>query len=266
VRNGMLRSTLAWLRAVSRPSHSSKPSSDRQEDARSGWRLLDHLRAAMLPSLIVVLAAACNQPTVAQAGAEYPDGAMEETEAGLVLAPGDAAILAEVRRATQRFQDVNVAVAEGYLRDPTGMCVDAPMEGLPHQLGGLGVHYFRPDLLGITALEPRVDGTGTHTDFTQPALLVYEPQADGSLELVAIENLVFVDAWHAAGNTAPPSFLGNEYYRMHNNPETEVDEAHGLAPHYELHVWLYRHNPSGVFMQFNPRVSCEHHAAHAAEH
>jgi hypothetical protein len=262
---GMMRRMLQRLYAQATQAHGRRrPAQMGHGKSQCGWLLLERLRAAMLLSLIALTAVACTEPTTTAAEAQAYSATGEVSTAALT--PGAAAVLAEVRRATQRFRDVNVAIAEGYLRDPTDMCVNAPMEGMPHQLGGLGIHYFRPDLLGITALEPRVDGTGTHTDFTQPALLVYEPQADGSLELVAIENLVFVDAWHAAGNTAPPSFLGNEYYRMHDHPETEADEAHGLAPHYELHVWLYRHNPNGIFMQFNPRASCEHHPGHAGAH
>lgn len=34
----------------------------------------------------------------------------------------------------------------------------------------------------------------------QPGVLVYEPQADGSLELVAVDNLVFRDTWKRAGH------------------------------------------------------------------
>src|SRR3712207_5074547 len=98
--------------------------------------------------------------------------------------------LATVRAATERFQDVNVALAEGYIRDPANLCETAEMMGKPAELGAMGIHFFRPDLLGITSPpNPRVTGTGTHTDFLQPAILIYEPQPDGSLELVAVENL-----------------------------------------------------------------------------
>lgn len=164
-----------------------------------------------------------------------------------------------VRTATARFQDLNVALKEGYIRDPTNMCVTAPMEGAPKQLGAMGVHYFRPDLLGITAQAPRVAGTGTHTDFSSPAVLIYEPQADGRMMLVAIENLVWADAWRAKSKELP-TFEGNEYYRMVDNPVTpDVDEAHGFMPHFELHMWLYKANPNGMFAPFNPTVTCEHH-------
>ena len=161
-----------------------------------------------------------------------------------------------IRRSTEKYGDVKVALAEGYVPDPTGMCMTAEAEGGPRQLGGMGIHYFRPDLLGMSATEPRVNGNGTHTDFTRPAVLLYEPQQDGALRLVGIENLVWADAWRKAGNTAPPEFHGQQYYYRHDNPATELDEAHGFEPHYELHFWLYRDNPSGAFMQFNPAVTC----------
>lgn len=167
--------------------------------------------------------------------------------------------LATVRAATERFRDVNVALAEGYIADPANMCDTAEMMGRPGKLGAMGIHYFRPDLLGITAPpNPRVDGNGTHTDFNQPAILIYEPQADGSLQLVAVENLVFRKSWHAAGNSAPPSFHGVTYDHMFDDADTpHVDEAHNFEPHYDRHVWLYRDNPNGIFAQYNPNVSCK---------
>ena len=122
----------------------------------------------------------------------------------------------------------------------------------------MGIHYFRPDLLGITVTEPRVDGTGIYTDFLNPAVLLYEPQEDGGLELVGIENLVFKDAWEAAGNAEPPVFAAHTFNQMVDDPQTEIDEAHGFAPHYDLHVWVFRENPNGAFEPFNPTVSCEH--------
>ena len=168
--------------------------------------------------------------------------------------------LAEVRAATERFRDVNVALAEGYVRDPLDLCDTADMMGRPAELGAMGIHFFRPDLLGITAPpNPRVDGTGTHTDFLKPSILIYEPQADGSLGLVAVENLVFARAWKAAGHDAPPSFHGVTYDTMVDDPATQVDEAHMFEPHYDRHVWIYRDNPNGVFAPFNPAVTCEHH-------
>jgi hypothetical protein len=176
--------------------------------------------------------------------------------------------LSAVRKATEKYRDVNVALAEGFVRDPMNMCDTAPMMGRPAKLGAMGIHFFRPDLLGISGTTPRVDGNGTHVDFLQPSILIYEPQADGSLELVAVENLVFKKAWDAT-NPKRPSFQGVEYDYMVDDPATSIDESHMFEPHYDRHVWIYRENPNGVFAQFNPRVTCEHHALqheHTAHH
>jgi len=173
--------------------------------------------------------------------------------------PGEPT-LAQVRQATERFQDVSVALAEGYIRDPFDICDTAQLMGRPASMGAMGIHFFRPDLLGITAPpSPRVNGTGTHTDFLKPSILIYEPQADGSLALVAVENLVFAAAWKAAGHDERPSFHGVPYDSMADDPSTPLDEAHMFEPHFDRHVWIYRDNPNGVFTPFNPAVSCANH-------
>jgi len=172
--------------------------------------------------------------------------------------------LDQVRAATERFRDVRVALAEGYVRDPMDHCVVAPDIGRPATDGAMGVHYIRMDLIGVSGPpNPRISGTGTHIDFTKPAILLYEPQADGSLELVGVENLVFKSAWAAAGNRNPPVFQGAVWDSMEDDPTTPIDEGHMFTPHYDRHVWLYRENPKGMFAQFNANVSC---AAHKAGH
>ena len=181
-------------------------------------------------------------------------------------APGEPT-LDDVRAATERFKDVKVAEAEGYVREPSNTCETADMMGRPVTDGAMGVHYLRADLLGITAPpNPRVDGTGTHTDFLKPGVLIYEPQADGSMALVGIENLVFAKAWQAAGNTKPPSFQRVPYDHMVDDPATALDEAHMFSPHYDRHVWLFRPNPTGIFTPFNPAVTCAHHKGGTHQH
>lgn len=173
--------------------------------------------------------------------------------------------LAQVKAATEKYKDVNVALKEGYVRDPSNMCDAAGMMGRPDSLGVMGIHYFRPDLLGITGPpNPRVGGNGRHTDFLTPSVLIYEPQPDGSVQLVAVENLVFIKAWEEAGNSKPPTFQGVPWDRMVDDPNTAVDEAHNFEPHYDRHVWLFRDNPNGVFAQYNPKATCKYHKG--AEH
>jgi len=109
--------------------------------------------------------------------------------------------------------------------------------------------------------QTRASGTGTHTDFRKPSILIYEPKDDGSLELVAVENLVFADAWRAAGLTERPTFHGVPYDAMADDPSTALDEAHMFEPHFDRHVWIYRENPNGVFTPLNPAVTCAAHQA-----
>jgi hypothetical protein len=191
-------------------------------------------------------------------------GPAEEANAEAEPAAAEAPEIAALRTTAAKYTDVKVALAEGYIPDPSGMCITAEMEGLPAAQGAMGIHYLRPDLLKLNPPAPgaRVSGMSTHTDFNQPGVLIYEPQADGSLQLVAIENLVFKAGMDAAGMTATPSYAGTDYVHMLDNPATPVDEAHGFEEHYELHAWVPRENPNGMFTAFNPAATCEH-AMHA---
>lgn len=177
-------------------------------------------------------------------------------------AAGGEPTLDEVRSMAEKYRDVNVAKAEGYTTD--NKCVTAEMLGRPASLGTMGLHYVRREMLGLPPkpsplVSGRVHGTGTHTDFRQPAMLVYEPQQDGSLQLVAVENLVFADAWHKASGGDPPKFHGKAWPLLKDDPATKADEAHGWEPHYEQHLWVFRDNPNGAYSPFNPRVTCAHH-------
>lgn len=202
-----------------------------------------------VPLLVGALAAASLATAVSTSAQNLAD-----------LDPDTRAALEDVRAATEKYRDPEAALADGYVRDPMNVCHLASDEDLPAQAGGMGVHFFRPDLLGITATEPRVDGTGTHTDFLKPSVLVYVPDETGALKLGAVENLVWEDAWRAAGNEGAPEFHGFQYWHRIDNPVTShADEAHLFEPHYELHVWLYEENPAGLFAQFNPRVDCATH-------
>ena len=169
--------------------------------------------------------------------------------------------LDEVKALAEKYRDVSVAKAEGYTTD--NKCTTAVMLGFPAEMGDMGLHYVRRDLLGLPPKPAppgsgRVHGTGTYTDFRKPAMLVYEPQPDGSLQLVAVENLVFASAWHNKFGKDAPAFRGEPYVLLEDKAETKVDEAHGWEPHYELHAWVFRDNPNGMHSEFNPRVTCRY--------
>jgi hypothetical protein len=102
----------------------------------------------------------------------------------------------------------------------------------------MGVHYVNGALVGDGAV-----------DLERPEALVYEPQKNGRLRLVAVEYVVFQKAWDEQ-HSEPPSLFGQPFELM------EAGNRYGLDPFYELHVWLWKHNPSGLFEDWNPRVSC----------
>lgn len=170
-------------------------------------------------------------------------------------APGPS--LEEVRAATSRYQSVDAALADGYTRDPLDVCETAYYLGELQDLGAIGVHFFRRDLLGVdetNEMATRLDVEGIHDDFLRPALLVYEPQPDSTLQLVAVANMVNAQAWEQAGHRDPPSFGEVPFVYTPDDPTT------GYPAHYHLHMWLYRDNPSGMFAPYNPAVTCAHHA------
>lgn len=156
--------------------------------------------------------------------------------------------LQQLARQLEPFKSVTYAESQGYIR--ASACETHPT------LGAMGHHYVNPRLLGLTApVNGRVNGTGTYTGVNPPPILLYAPDGQSGLKLIGIELLVFAEAWHTE-NKQPPKYRGREYNYMADNPATPQDEAHGFMPHYDLHIWLYEHNPSGLYAQWNPAVSC----------
>ena len=149
--------------------------------------------------------------------------------------------LAAARRATAKYHDVSVALADGYA--PGGPCVSAPP-------GGMGVHYGNPGLMGDFAVDPRT-----------PEVLLYVPKGD-KMKLVGVEYVVNVGPPWFPGEPMPdepvsppdaPFIFGQEM-----GDDGELMEPHGFYQswHYDLHVWLWQGNPDGIFAEFNPNVIC----------
>lgn len=134
--------------------------------------------------------------------------------------------LAEVRAVTARFHRPEVAQAAGYDLVP----------GLDHcfvepGVGAMGYHYINLNLL--------MDGG--QTDPLQPEALVYAPGPDGQLMLAAVEYVVPFGDWDDAN---PNTVLGQSFLR---------NDGLGI---YARHVWIFKHNPDGMFASWNPEVSC----------
>jgi hypothetical protein len=144
--------------------------------------------------------------------------------------------LAQVRRVTARFHRVEEAIAAGYelgwvngsgVRIITG-CVSHPTAG------AMGYHYFNQALVADNAVDP-----------LKPEALVYESAPDGGLKLVAVEWVVRGPNTNPRGVPTVPSVLGMP--------------MHILVPavgFWLKHAWIWKHNPAGMFADWNPEVTC----------
>lgn len=147
--------------------------------------------------------------------------------------PGHSPTLVRVVRAsTQRFLNISHANAEGYGR--LLGCTSGDEQG------AMGLHYANPGLVGDGAL-----------DATRPEVLMYEPKADGRMQLIGVEYVVIAEAWDA-GHAAPPVLMG-QLLHYEGSPN-----RYGLPAFYALHVWAWKPNPKGVFADWNPTVTCEY--------
>ncbi len=145
--------------------------------------------------------------------------------------------LAAVRAATARFQDVNVAIAAGYGQPPA----PAPLHECISSFdgtGAMGYHFINGSLLD-TKLDPR-----------KPEVLVYAPDRRGKLHLVALEYVVFQQPWMDAHGSKMPTLFHQMFM------STGEPNRYDIPAFFSLHVWLWKHNPSGLFAPFNPAVSC----------
>ncbi len=142
-----------------------------------------------------------------------------------------SALIEIVRQATEPFRDAR-NVPAGY--GPVLGCVSGPEEG------AMGVHFVNPALLGNGIL-----------DAAQPEALIYELK-NGVARLVGVEFIVFADAWHQNHAPNDPPVLEGQLLNFVESPN-----RFGLPAFYELHVWAWRDNPNGAFVDWNPRVSCE---------
>jgi len=136
-----------------------------------------------------------------------------------------------VRESTERFRNVAVAESEGYTLQFG--CVSGP------DYGAMGLHYVNFPLVLDGELDP-----------TRPEIVIYEPTARGSVRMTGADYLVLADAWNAT-HDAPPELGGQLLHYF------EAPNRFGLPAFYTLHVWAWKDNPTGMFVNWHSSVSCE---------
>jgi hypothetical protein len=150
--------------------------------------------------------------------------------------PGDGSgsgndLVRIVREATARFRDVAAAEAE-YYKLNFG-CVSGS------DAGAMGLHYVNMDLVMDGKLDP-----------WRPEIVIYEPLPDGRRRLIGADYLVLAEAWHAKYKN-PPELKGQLLHLF------ESPNRFGLPAFYTLHVWAWKDNPTGMFVNWHTNVSCE---------
>lgn len=152
--------------------------------------------------------------------------------AALAYAGKDQVALSTAKQATARFRSLDAATSAGYaeLRDAKKIaCIAQPGSG------AMGVHYVNGSLVKDAIVNPR-----------KPEALVYEPTAKG-MRLVALEYIVFAKAWTKA---SPPALFGRTFDYV------GAGNRYGLPAFWALHAWVWKSNPAGTVMAWNPTVSC----------
>ena len=153
------------------------------------------------------------------------------SHAGGHQASSAAKLVQHVREGTRKYIDVNNATAAGY--GPFLGCIT----GTDH--GAMGVHYVNGTLLGNLTLDP-----------AQPEALIYEP-SNGKMTLVGVEFILDSASWLAANNNTPP-VLDGQVFTFVGAPN-----RFNIPSFFELHVWAWRDNPQGAFVDWNNLVTCE---------
>lgn len=177
-----------------------------------------------LTRAVAVLSLAVAAPLAAQAPSMAATNAMP-------------AEMERVRAALDRYRNPLNAVHDGYFS--TVACITYPVPGhageTPFPAGGMGVHFLNFSLVG----QP--------LDTLRPQVLIYEPVRD-SLRLVAAEWFVPV-----AASAERPTLFGRPF-------DGPMDGHQPIMPpelrHWDLHVWLWKANPAGMFTPTNPAVRC----------
>jgi hypothetical protein len=144
--------------------------------------------------------------------------------------------ISAAKKGTTQYHDIATAAHDGFgkLLDKNGVaCIDDPA-------GGMGIHYVNKARVG-----------DAHEIASAPEAVIYEPQKNGGRKLVAVEYVVVKADWEKAGNTAPPSLFGKQFELV------KEGNRYGLPDFYELHAWIWKHNPKGMHEDWNPKVSCQ---------
>lgn len=186
-------------------------------------------RFAIQSMMALALLSVCAAPVLAQDGHSHSQTQQQLTAE---QKSQQSALLKIVRDSTERFKDVHQAEREGYALQFG--CVSGS------DTGAMGLHYVNGELVNKSVLDP-----------TRPQIVIYEPTPDGGKKLIGADFLVFADVWDKSHPGNPPELMGQLFHLF------DAPNRFGLPAFYTLHVWAWKENPNGAFVNWHPEVSCE---------
>ena len=146
-----------------------------------------------------------------------------------------------LRKAMEKYKDYKVAIRDLYLS--TVGCVHYSGEKIADHMvyakGAMGVHF-----VNLTVKGP--------PDPMKPNVLIYEPVGK-SLKLVAVEWLVP----HSPDVKEAPTLFGQKFMGPMEGHEPLIPKE---FIHWDLHAWIFKDNPLGMFEATNPKVNCKGYA------
>jgi hypothetical protein len=80
--------------------------------------------------------------------------------------------------------------------------------------------------------------------------VIYEAAADGHLQLIGADYLLIAADWDKK-HSSPPELMGQLFHYF------EAPNRFGLPAFYTLHVWAWKDNPNGAFVNWHPNVTCQ---------
>jgi hypothetical protein len=187
--------------------------------------------ATQFGSACAVLALIAGAPAQVSAQSSQAHSAAQHQESASSQKNQPNALIRVVREATERFQNVWAAENAGYQLQFG--CVSGS------DSGAMGMHFVNGPLVMDDVLDP-----------THPEIVIYEPIGNGRLRLIGADFLVLADVWHQH-HSGPPEIMGQLLHLF------DAPNRFGLPAFYTLHVWAWKENSNGAFVNWHPDVSCE---------
>lgn len=138
--------------------------------------------------------------------------------------------LERLKFVTGTYHNESLALTAGFEAEPG--CASSPE-------GGMGFHYVN---------QSRIEDNAVHRD--KPEMLLYGKRVGTERKLLGVEFWKVDEDQDLSTDDDRPTLYGRPF----DGPMP--GHVPGMPVHYDLHVWVWKTNPAGLFAPFNPLVTC----------